>query len=203
MSDTIGDDWASEAVADKGYHSNGTMMDLQQMQVRSYISEPARGRRNWRGRNWRGRNWRGRNWRDGRRDGEDGVEAREATYANRHRIKGERGKALLRKRGEFIERSFAHSYETGAMRRLHLRHRENIAKRVLIHVAGFNLGVLLRVRYGLRKPRGQGRAALRALWDLILMWSGLPSAADRLRIVAPMLLVQFIPSDGAVRLQAA
>ena len=44
------------------------------------------------------------------------------------------------------------------MRRLHLRGRSNIAKRVLIHAAGFNIALLMRVRYGLRKPRSMADA---------------------------------------------
>ena len=151
VSGKISDSWASEVVADKGYHSNDTMLDLGEMQLRSYISEPDRGRRNW-------------------MDKEDGLDARDATYANRRRIKGDRGKGLMRRRGELLERSFAHNYETGAMRRLHLRHRENIAKRVLIHTAGFNLGLLMRVRYGLIKPRRLSDAADRALVGLMLAW---------------------------------
>ena len=147
VSEKISDAWASEVVADKGYHSNDTMRDLGEMQLRSYISEPDRGRRSW-------------------ADKEDGPDARDATYANRRRIKGDRGKGLMRKRGELLERSFAHNYETGAMRRLHLRHRENIAKRVLIHVAGFNLGLLMRVKYGLLKPRRLSDAL-----DWALMWA--------------------------------
>ena len=150
VSEKISDAWASEAVADKGYHSNDTMCDLNAMQLRSYISEPDRGRRNW-------------------ADKEDGLDARDATYANRRRIKGERGKALMRKRGELIERSFAHAYETGAMRRVHLRKRDNIAKRVLIHVAGFNLGLLMRVKYGLLKPRRLSDAAIFALMTIWMM----------------------------------
>jgi len=159
VSDKISDDWASEAVADKGYHSNETMRDLHQMQLRSYISEPERGRRNWTSRQS-----------DDEEEALMRLEARDATYANRRRIKGERGKGLLRKRGELLERSFAHAYETGAMRRLHLRHRENIAKRVLIHTAGFNLGLLMRVRYGLIKPRRLSDAAFYALRWLMLVW---------------------------------
>src|SRR5882672_2011494 len=151
VSEKISDDWASEAVADKGYHSNDTMQDLRAMQLRSYISEPDRGRRNW-------------------MDQEDGLDAREATYANRRRIKADRGQGLMRKRGELLERSFAHNYETGGMRRLHLRHRDNIAKRVLIHVAGFNLGLLMRVKYGLLKPRRLSDAVDGVLLALMLAW---------------------------------
>lgn len=158
VSDKISSQWASETVADKGYHSNDTMRDLKGMELRSYISEPDRGRRKW-------------------ADKEDGLDARDATYANRRRIKGERGKALMRRRGELIERSFAHAYETGAMRRLHLRKRDNIAKRVLIHVAGFNLGLLMRVKYGLLKPR---RLSDAATFVLMTIWTVLSWALGRL-----------------------
>src|SRR2546425_1101564 len=94
----------SEVVADKGYHSNDTLETLASEGVRSYISEPDRGRRRWK----------------------DKAPAREATYQNRRRNRGARGQRLRKKRGEIVERTFAHVYETGAMRRVHLRGRENI-----------------------------------------------------------------------------
>lgn len=72
---------------------------------------------------------------------------------NRRRIRDERGKRLLRKRGELLERPFAHCYDTGGMRRTHLRGHPNILKRVLIHVAGFNLGLVMRSLFGIGKPR--------------------------------------------------
>ena len=75
-------------------------------------------------------------------------------YGNRRRIKSNRGKGLLRKRGERLERSFAHCYETGARRRTHLRGHGNILKRLLIHVGGFNLSLVMRKIFGLGKPRG-------------------------------------------------
>jgi len=120
----------SEVVADKGYHSNDSLTGL--AGIRTYVSEPNRGRRNWK----------------------DKADAKEAVYANRRRIRGERGKALLRKRGEYLERSFAHAYETGGLRRLHLRHRGNILKRLLIHIGGFNLGLVMRKLFGKGTPRG-------------------------------------------------
>jgi transposase len=151
VSDKLTDDFVSEVVADKGYHSKQTLLDLREMNIRSYTSEPDRGRQKW----------------------QADEEAQSAVYANRRRIRGERGKGLLRRRGEFLERSFAHCYETGQMRRLHLRGRDNIAKRVLIHAGGFNMGVLMRVFYGLNKPRGLRGGARRAffvrwawLWSL-------------------------------------
>jgi transposase len=131
VEDKLHENWMSEVVADKGYHSNGSMTDLEEMNIRSYVSEPDRGRRNW----------------------TDKAEEQRAVYANRRRIKGDRGKRLMCQRGEKVERSFAHNYETGAMRRTHLRHHDNIAKRLLIHVGGFNLGLVMRQLIGTGKPR--------------------------------------------------
>jgi len=127
----------AEVVADKGYHSNATMTDLSGMEIRSYVSEPDRGRRVW----------------TDERTGQVQSAERKAVYANRRRIRGRRGKALLRKRGEVVERSFAHCYETGGMRRTHLRGHGNILKRLLIHVCGFNLGLAMRAAFGIGKPR--------------------------------------------------
>ncbi len=90
----------------------------------------------------------------GRRKWEGKTEERDAVYANRRRICGAYGKKLLRKRGELIERSFAHCYETGAMRRTHLRHHDNILKRLLIHVGAFNLSLIFRRMDGFGTPKG-------------------------------------------------
>jgi len=160
VAERISQQWMSEAVLDKGYHSKQTLLDLDEMHVRSYASEPDRGRQSWAGQD----------------------EAKEAVYANRRRIKGERGRRLLRSRGEKLERTFAHCYETGGMRRLHLRGRENIAKRVLIHAAAFNVGLMMRVRYGLRKPRSLSRsaAAVCALVFALVEWLGSISGVVRL-----------------------
>jgi transposase len=121
-----------EAVTDKGYHSNGSLLDLDEANTRSYVPEPDRGERDWEGK----------------------EEERKAVYANRRRIRGPRGKRLLRRRGEYLERSFAHAYETGGMRRLHLRGQENILKRLLLHVSGFNLSLVMRKLIGKGTPRG-------------------------------------------------
>jgi len=137
-----------EVVGDKGYHSNQSLVDLEAVGVRTYISEPDRGRRNWKKK----------------------AEARAAVYRNRRRIRGARGLRLLRLRGERLERPFAHLYETGGMRRVHLRGHTNILKRLLIHTGGFNLGLLMRQLIGVGTPRGlQGRlvAVMVALVALI------------------------------------
>ena len=143
----LGGGAATEVVCDKGYHSNRTMTDLAERGLRSYVSEPKRGRRSW------------------KKD----KEAQQQVYANRRRIQGERGKWLLRRRGEKLERTFAHLLETGGLRRVHVRGHEEVRKRMLIHVAAFNLGVLMRERFGVGAPRGlQGRpAAAQALLDSI------------------------------------
>jgi len=137
-----------EIVGDKGYHSNQTMVDLDAAGLRSYIAEPDRGRRDW----------------------ADEPEAQAPVYRNRRRIRGTRGRRLMRRRGEYIERSFAHLYETGGMRRTHLRGHRNILKRLLIHAGAFNLGLLVRATFGVGTPRGlQGRAAVVIATLLVLI----------------------------------
>ena len=132
---------AKEVVADKGYHSNETMTGVKDRGLRSYVSEPNRGRRKWKG----------------KRD------AQKATYGNRRRVRGNRGKRLQRGRGEKVERPFAHMLETGGMRRLHVRGQKNIRKRMLVHAAAFNLGLLMRKRFGVGTPRAlQGLATVQA-----------------------------------------
>ena len=137
-----------EAVGDKGYHSNDTLQTLREAEVRTYISEPDRGRRCW----------------------QDKPEAQQAVYGNRRRIRGEHGKELLRRRGELLERSFAHAYETGGLRRVHLRGRDNILKRVLIHVGGFNLSLVMRQWLGKGTPRGLQGLSADALLALLRFW---------------------------------
>jgi hypothetical protein len=79
----------------------------------------------------------------------------------------------MRQRGERIERSFAHLYDTGGMRRTHLRGHTNILKRVLIHASSFNLGLIMRQLIGLGTPRGlQGRAAVAIATLLVLVGVG-------------------------------
>jgi transposase len=120
-----------EIVADKGYHSGQTVLSVEQAEVRSYIPEPKRQPRNWTGK----------------------ADEQKAVYGNRRRVKGRYGKRLLKQRGELIERSFAHCYETGAMRRVYLRGRENVLKRQLIHVCAFNLSLIFRLVLGAGTPR--------------------------------------------------
>jgi len=121
-----------ELVADKGYHSGPVLEEMKAVGVRTYIPEKKpTGKRHWVGK----------------------AGEQKAVYANRQRLQRPKGKGLLRKRGELIERTFAHCYETGGMRRTHLRKHNNILKRLLIHIAGANLGLLLRTLYGSGTPR--------------------------------------------------
>ncbi len=80
-------------------------------------------------------------------------EARAAVYANRNRLRSGIGREAMRKRGEMVARSFAHVLERGGMRRTRLRGRENVHKRYLVHVAGYNLGILRRALFGTGTPR--------------------------------------------------
>jgi transposase len=159
-SDSVNPEGPQEVVLDKGYHSNEVLVQLAEWEVRSYCSEPERGARRWEGK----------------------AEAQAAVYANRRRIRGERGKKLLRQRGEKLERSFAHLYETGGMRRVHLRRHPNILKRLLVHVAAFNLGLVMRKLCGQGTPRGlQGyRVDLAlALWRLLTgLWARILGSED-------------------------
>ena len=154
----------SEAVADKGYHSNDVLTGAGQMVTRTYISEPDRGTRNW----------------------SDNEEARDAVYANRRRIRGRRGKRLMKKRGELIERAFAHCYNTGGMRRTHLRGHENILKRLLVHVAGFNLSLILRRQLGIGTARGLQGLAARVLTVLEQLCKAIEASMRQLRPTAPL-----------------
>ena len=91
-------------------------------------------------------------------------------YANRRRVEGERGKQLLRRRGEFLERPFAHQYETGGLRRVHVRGRGNVSKRVLLQATAFNLALILRSLTKAGTPRGLvdlNIALFCALWRIL------------------------------------
>ena len=138
-----------EVVADKRSHSHQVLTDLAALDLRSYIAEPDRGRRHW----------------------TKQAMARTAVYANRRRIRGARGRAVLRRQSEYLERPNAHLYETGGLRRTHLRGHANILKRLLVHTGAFNLGLLIRTLIGVGPPRGlQGRLAA-VLTRVVALWT--------------------------------
>lgn len=149
---TIGSEQAvQDVLGDKGYHRIESLAVLGEVHgVRTYIPERQDGVRH---------NWRERPAGD-----------KAAFYANRRRVTGHRGRALSRQRSEFVERSFAHTCETGSARRTWLRGTVNVAKRYLIHVAARNLGVMMRALFGIGTPRslqGRARALVWALWSVI------------------------------------
>jgi len=113
-------------VADKGYHSAHVCDRLKGQCIQPMISEPKGGRRRWK----------------------DNVQQQQAFYANRRNVQSEDGKKQMRRRSELVERPFAHYLNDGGMRRVWLKGHENIAKRLLLHVAGFNLGLVMRKLLG-------------------------------------------------------
>jgi len=116
----------------KGYHPRDPLKGIDDGPWKTCIAEPRRskGYSRW--------------------HGDD--EARAAVYGNRNLLKSGVGKAAMRKRGEIVERSFAHFLERGGMRRTWLRGRENVHKRYLVHVAGYNLGILTCALFGVGTP---------------------------------------------------
>ena len=141
-----------EVAADKGYHANQTLLDCEEMGVRTYIPQRETGRRRW----------------------TDKPPETEVAYRNNgRRVKREKGKRLQRIRSELLERSFAHVCETGGARRTWLRGLEKISKRYQVHTAARNLGLLMRDLFGIGKPRvlqdgldalEEAAAALCAAW---------------------------------------
>jgi len=147
-----------ELVSDKGYHSRAVVTQMAEWGVRTYCSEPDRGRQRW----------------------PDLQSEQRAVYANRRRIRGERGRRLLRQRGEKLERWNQHLYDRGGMRRVHLRGRENILKRLVVHSGAANLGLLMRKLFGKGTPR--------ALQGLLRTLLSSPAASPRLFSAIAMLV---------------
>jgi len=147
-------------VADKGYHSRAVLKTLDDGVWKTRIAEPKQqGFSRW--------------------HGDD--EARAAVYANRTRLGSGVGKQAMRLRAEIVERSFAHNLDRGGMRRTWLRGRENVHKRYLVHVAGHNLGILMRRLIGAGTPR---EAAARRLAYLLFVDTG-PAVAIILVAASP------------------
>jgi transposase len=140
----------AELVADKGYHSRATLKALDDGQWKTRIAEPKR---------------------DGflRWHGDDA--ARRAVVNNRTRLLSGVARAAFRLRAEVVERCFALVLDRGGMRRAWLRGRENIQKRYLIHVAGYNLGLIMRLLTGAGTPR-EFQARLSACLAAVIMPNG-------------------------------
>lgn len=168
-----------EAVGDKGYYKTETLTDLEFSQgYRTYIAEPKfAGKRSWKNR----------------------TEADQtAARNNRRRQKGDRGKALHRRRSELVERSFAHVCETGGARRCWLRGLMQARKRYLMAAAAHNLGLILRKAFGMGKPRGAwGAFELSHFVQIAMKWLSRPSGvhvgqSDGMRRKSPSIAIQTI-----------
>jgi transposase len=141
--------------------SGATLVMLKDAEVRTYIPEKKqKGQRYWDGKG----------------------EQQQAVYANRRRVNGAYGKGLLRKRGELIERSFAHCYDTGGMRRTHLRGHQNILKRLLLHVGAFNLSLIFRRLLGSGTPREWRNRHTSLLFALLLLLRAYAASKSRTHI---------------------
>jgi transposase len=139
-----------ELVADTGYHSSEVLLAVRKAEVRPYIAEPDRGRRKWAGKR----------------------EHHAALYGNRQRVSGDRCKRLMRRRGERVERIFAHAYETAALRRLYVRGKENVQKKLLLQATACNLALLLRKMIGAGTPRALQDVVAHVVWALLrLVWT--------------------------------
>jgi len=156
----------AELIADKGYHSRDGLKALDGGPWKSRISEPHRDR---------GSRWHG-----------DDV-ARRAVYNNRTRLRSGIARHAFKLRAERVERGFALILDRGGMRRVWLRGRDNIQKRYLIHVAGYNLGLIMRLLTGAGTPR-ELRASLAA-------WAVATVAPNRCLIV--VIFVAFHDQFGA------
>ena len=122
----------AELVADKGYHSRDGLKELEDSAWKSRIAEKkVRGVHRW--------------------HGDEG--ARRAVYNNRARLRSGAAQEAFMLRAELVERSFALTLDRGGMRRAWLRGCENLHKRYLVHVAGYNLGLIMRLLVGAGTPR--------------------------------------------------
>jgi transposase len=152
-----------ELVTDKGYHSGPCLVAMAELGVRSYVSEPKQGRRKWKHK----------------------PEQQAAVYANRRRVTGARGKRLLRRRGEFLERPFAHQYETGGLRRVHVKGREEVAKRILLQAAACNIALILRTLTGAGTPRASAEARRLLVWAFYSLLEAINAIADMQPATSP------------------
>ncbi|MFO0590508.1 MAG: transposase [Polyangiaceae bacterium] len=148
-----------EVVADKGYHKTALLHELQRSGYRTYLPE---------------KKHRARKWTEAKRD------MQRTLYANRARTRTVKGRALQRRRGELIERTFAHACETGGLRRVRLRGRDNVRKRYLVHIAALNLSLVMRKALGAGTPRALAATRKGRFWVVLMLWTLLAAVARRL-----------------------
>jgi len=134
--------------ADKGYFSLEEIGHLQELTIKTVISDPHRGKRRL-----------------------DKLEApqRQALARAQRSVTSKYGKGLLRRRGQHIERSFAHVLDAGGMRHTTLRGLENLNKRHQIAAACYNLSQLLRQLYGVGTPKQWTASFGQFVWRLAIL----------------------------------
>ena len=130
--------------ADKGYYAVEQLQALQQEEIKTVIADPV----------------------SNRRLDKLQPEQRQAVQAALRSTRSKYGKALLRRRGMHIERSFAHILDCGGMRRATLRGWENLNKRFKLATAFYNLSQLMRKLFGFGTPK-QLAALARALFSVL------------------------------------
>ena len=118
--------------ADKGYCSLEEIGRLQALALKTVISDPRR---------------------DQRRLDKLSSAQRQTLARARRSASRKHGKKLLRKRGQHIERSFAHVRAAGGLRRATVRGLENLNKRHQLAAACYNLSQLLRRLHGAGTPK--------------------------------------------------
>ena len=132
-----------DLTGDKGYHSPGELGIIQEAAgLRTIVGDPNAARR---------------------QPANLEPEARRAVAQAARAVKSKSGKALLKKRGEQLERGFAHVLDCGGLRRTTLRGRINNNKRCLCGILAFNLSLIMGILNGKGTPR-QAAAARAAFW---------------------------------------
>ena len=150
----------TSVTSDKGYYAVDQLQALQAEGIRTVISDPIANRR---------------------------VEKlaapqQRAVRGARRSVKSKSGKALLRRRGMPIERSFAPILDSGGMRRTTLRGWENLNKRFKLAAVVYNLSQLMRQRFGFGTPKQLAAARERGgrglFWRLAAMTIQLAAVVD-------------------------
>lgn len=129
--------------ADKGDYAVGQLQALPREQIKTVICDPINNRRL-----------------DKLAPAEQAV-----VKAAERSTRSQYGKALLRQRGQHIERAFADIPDCGGLRRATLRGRQNLQKRFQLAAAFYNLSQLMRKLFGVGTPKqcaAMGRGALGA-----------------------------------------
>jgi transposase len=156
-----------EVVADKGYHKAELLQELKNERYRTYISVPAqKGERHW--------------------GDKGGYFTARTFYANRLRVAKPKGKALMRKRGELLERTFALACETGGHRRVRLRGRENVRKRYLLQIAAVNLGLIMRTLFGRGTPKQEAEARKGRFVLILVLWAAVAALVRQVRMAVKL-----------------